>query len=92
MIVRFRHKGLQRFFETGDHRGIDTKHAPRIRRLLDRLDASTEPQDMNLPGLGFHPLKGDRKGVYAVEVSGNWRMTFRYAPDGAYDVNLEDYH
>ena len=92
MIVRFRHKGLQRLFETGDHRGIDAKHAARIRRLLDRLDASTDPQDMNLPGFGFHPLKGDRKGVYAIEVSGNWRITFRYGPDGAHDVNLEDYH
>ena len=63
MIVRFRHKGLQRFFAAGDHRGIDAKHVARIRRLLDRLDASTSPQDMNLPGFGFHPLKGDRKGV-----------------------------
>jgi len=92
VIVRFRHKGLQRFFETGDHRGFDAKHAARIRRLLDRLDAATRSEDMNLPGFGFHPLKGDRKGVYAVEVSGNWRITFRHGPDGAYDVNLEDYH
>jgi len=92
VIVRFRHKGLQRFFETGDHRGIDPKHAARIRRLLDRLDAVSGPQDMNLPGFGFHPLKGDRKGAYAIDVSGNWRITFRYGPDGAYDVNLEDYH
>jgi proteic killer suppression protein len=92
VIIRFRHKGLQRFFATGDHRGIDAKQAARIRRLLDRLDASTRPEDLNLPGLGFHPLKGDRKGTYAVWVSGNWRITFRYGPDGAHDVNLEDYH
>jgi len=76
VIVRFRHKGLQCFFEAEDHRGIDAKHAARIRRLLDRLDASTGSRDMNLPGFGFHPLKGNRKGVYAVDVSGNWRITF----------------
>ncbi|MDO8703404.1 MAG: type II toxin-antitoxin system RelE/ParE family toxin [Sulfuricaulis sp.] len=63
-----------------------------MRRLLDRLDAASGPQDMNLPGFGFHLLKGDRKGVYAIDVSGNWRITWRSGPDGAYDVNLEDYH
>jgi len=92
VIVRFRHKGLLRFFQAGDHRGIDAKHAARIRRVLDRLDAAVRPEDMDLPGLGFHQLKGDRKGTYAVSVSGNWRITFRYGPDGAHDVTLEDYH
>ncbi len=43
----------------------------RIGRLLDRLDSSVRPEDMNLPGFGRHPLKGSRKGTFAVEVSGN---------------------
>ena len=92
MIQSFRHKGLQRFFVKGDYRGIPTQHAARIERQLDRLDAAAKPEDMDLPGYRFHPLKGDRKGVYAVSVSGNWRLTFRFAGEDATDVDLEDYH
>jgi len=47
---------------------------------------------MNLPGFGWHPLKGARKGTYAVEVSGNWRLTYRFSGTEATDVDLEDYH
>ncbi|GAB4156549.1 MAG: hypothetical protein Tsb0016_27900 [Sphingomonadales bacterium] len=59
---------------------------------MDRLDAANQAADMNLPGYRFHPLKGDRRGVYAVAVSGNWRLTFRFQDDDAWDVDLEDYH
>jgi len=47
---------------------------------------------MNLPGLGLHELKGDREGVWAVKVSGNWRVTFRFVGRDAETVNYEDYH
>lgn len=92
MIRGFRHKGLDRFFTKSDRSGIDAKHAARIQRLLDRLDAATKPDDMNLPGYRFHGLKGDRAGFFAVTVSGNWRITFRFSDGDAVDVNLEDYH
>ncbi len=92
MISRFRHKGLERFFKASGHRGIPAQHAARIERMLDRLDGALRPGDMNLPGYGFHPLKGDRKGDYAVSISGNWRMTFRFEGEHAVDVDLEDYH
>ena len=92
MIKSFRHRGLQRFFTRGDHRGIPAEQASRVRRLLDRLEAATRPSDMNLPGYRFHGLKGDRKGYYAVAVSGNWRITFAFAGEDAIDVDLEDYH
>ena len=90
MILGFRHKGLHRFFSKGDYRGIPAQHAARIERLLDRLDAAAKPDDMDLPGYRFHPLKGDRKGTYAV--SGNWRLTFRFVGEDANDIDLEDYH
>ena len=61
-------------------------------RMLDRLDAATRPEDMNLPGYGFHGLAPKTKGVYAVSVSGNWRITFRFEGGNAVEVNLEDYH
>lgn len=92
MIRRFRHKGLERFFTRSDWRGIDSRQADRIRRILDRIEAAATPEDMNLPGYRFHELKGDRKGTYAVSVSGNWRITFRFEEGDATNVNLEDYH
>ena len=62
--------------------------------LLDRLDGAVKPEDMNLPGYRFLPLKGARKGEYAVSVSGNWRITFGFEGENAsaIDVSLEDYH
>ncbi|MGH8508003.1 MAG: type II toxin-antitoxin system RelE/ParE family toxin [Gammaproteobacteria bacterium] len=92
MIVRFRHKGLERFFKAADYRGIPAQHAARIERMLDRLDAALRPGDMNLAGYRFHPLRGQRKGTYAVSVAGNWRLTFRFEDEHAVDVDLEDYH
>ena len=92
MIRSFRHKGLDRWFRKNDRSGVDAKQADRITRILDRLDAAVKPEDMALPGYSFHPLKGDRKGTYSVSVSGNWRITFRFADGDATDVNLEDYH
>ncbi len=47
---------------------------------------------MDLPGYGFHRLKGTRSDTCSVKVSGNWRLTFRFEAGHAYDVNLEDYH
>ena len=92
MIRGFRHKGLERFFTKSDHSKIGAKQAGRIRRILDRLDAAARAEDMNLPGLGFHGLAPKAMGVYAVSVSGNWRITFRFEAGDAFDVNLEDYH
>ena len=92
MIRSFRHKGLEIYFTRSDRRGIDARQEARIRRILDRLDAAARPEDMNLPGYRFHGLKGDRKGAYAVSVSGNWRITFRFDAGDAFYVNLEDYH
>lgn len=92
MIRSFRHKGLEAFFTKDDTRKVPADRLARITRLLDRLEASKMPQDMNLPGFDFHPLKGSRKGTYAVSVSGNWRLTFRFDGEHACDVDLEDYH
>ncbi len=91
-IKSFRHKGLERFFTTGSKAGIQAKHANRLRLILGRLSAASEPRDMKLPGLDLHPLKGRRKGTWAVSVSGNWRITFRFVEEEFEDVDYEDYH
>lgn len=90
-IKRLRHKGLEQFFATGK-RGIQAKHADRLRLILGRLNAATDPRDMNLPGLSVHELHGSRKGTWAVKVSGNWRVTFGFAGKDAERVDYEDYH
>ena len=92
MIESFKHKGLERFFTTGDKRAIPVQSAARIDRMLDRLDASIKAEDMDLPGYKFHSLKGDRAGEYAVTVTGNTRITYRFDGQNAVAVNLENYH
>ena len=92
MIKSFRHKGLHEFFETGKKRGINPDHAPKIARILDRLDASVQPSDMNLPGYHFHRLSGQEKDTWSVRVSGNWRVTFKFEAEDATDVDYLDYH
>jgi proteic killer suppression protein len=92
MIRTFRHRGLERFFKKGDHRGILAKSEAKTERILDRLDTAVRPEDMNIPGYRFHGLTGNRAGTYAVTVTGNWRITFRFDGQDAVDVDLEDYH
>ena len=92
MVRRFRHKGLERFFATGNTAGIQPAHARRLRLILTALNQAVSIQDMNVPGLRLHPLRGDRKGFWAVSVSGNWRVIFRFERGEALDVDLVDYH
>jgi len=92
MIKDFRHKGLAGYYETGSKAGIQAKHADRIRLILARLNASHEPRDMNLPGLRLHSLSGEYQGYWAVDVSGNWRIVFRFEVQDVIDVDYLDYH
>jgi toxin HigB-1 len=92
VITSFKHKGLERFFTTGSRAGIQPQHAERLRLILGRLNASTSPKDMNLPGLQLHILRGARKGSWAVKVSDNWRVTFVFVGKNAEDIDYEDYH
>ncbi|PIP38478.1 MAG: hypothetical protein COX19_12535 [Desulfobacterales bacterium CG23_combo_of_CG06-09_8_20_14_all_51_8] len=92
MIQKFKHKGLKRLFESGIASGVDPQHISRIRKILALLETSETLEDMDLPGLGLHPLKGNRKGTWAVTVSGNWRITFKIQTGDTFDINYEDYH
>ncbi|MCW5724056.1 MAG: type II toxin-antitoxin system RelE/ParE family toxin [Maricaulaceae bacterium] len=92
MIRSFRSKALRRFAEKGDPSKLSVQNPDRIRRILARLDAARRPEDMNAPGYRFHALKGAARGRYAVDASGNWRITFGWDGEDAIDVDLEDYH
>lgn len=92
MIASFRHRGLKRLYEHGDRSGIRPDMAPKIERILQRLDVITDPGQMNLPGYRFHPLKGELKGFWSVTVNGNWRIIFTFEDGQPGNVSLIDYH
>jgi proteic killer suppression protein len=92
MIRSFRSKALRRFAEQGDASKLSVPNVRRVEAILFRLEAATRPEQMDAPGLRFHPLKGREKGRFAVDASGNWRITFALDGKDAVDVDLEDYH
>ena len=92
MIKSFKHKSLKKFFETGSVSGVQPAHRQKLRMRLTALDTATRIEDMDLPGFRLHPLKGNRKGQWAIDVSRNWRITFEFVDGDAYIVNYEVYH
>jgi toxin HigB-1 len=92
MIRSFRSKALRRFAADGDASKLSVPNAAGINRILVQLDEAAELRQMNHPGLRFYALKGKDKGRYAVDASGNWRITFGWDGKDAVDVDLEDYH
>lgn len=92
MIKTFAHRGLERLFATGSTAGVQTMHVKRLRLVLALLDQATRIEDMDAPGLRLHPLKGKLKGLWAVTVQANWRITFKFENGDAYVVDYLDYH
>jgi toxin HigB-1 len=92
MIMSFKHKGLKKFYESGSKQGIQAQHASKIRMQLAALDSAFCIEDLDIPGYRLHPLKGDRKGIWSISVSGNWRITFQFNDGNVHVVNYEDYH
>jgi proteic killer suppression protein len=92
MIKSFKHKGLKKLYESGSKEAVKPEHVDRLRLILARLDASTAPEDMNLPGLSLHQLKGSLKNFWSVSVSGNWQVIFRFKDGYVLDVDYLDYH
>lgn len=92
MIKSFKHKGLKRFFLTGNKAGIQAQHDKKLRMQLAAIDTAVVIEDIDLPGFKLHSLKGNRKGTWSITVSGNWRITFEFIDGNAYILNYEDYH
>jgi toxin HigB-1 len=92
MIESFRHKGLQRLFERDDGSKLPADMLTRISLILSTLQAAEEIEGMNLPTFRLHPLKGNRKGCFAVTVRSNWRIVFRFEDGKAFEVDFVDYH
>ncbi len=92
MIESFKHKGLKRLFEDDDRKLIQPELAERISTVLAYLDAAKTVEELNLPSLRLHPLKGELKGFWSITVRANWRIIFRFVDGAALDVELIDYH
>ncbi len=92
MIKSFKHKSLKKFYETGKKAGIKSSHNKKLRIQLTALNTATCIEDMDLPGFRLHSLKGKRKGLWAIDVSKNWRIVFRFDEGNVYVVDYEDYH
>jgi proteic killer suppression protein len=91
VILTFSGSALRRFFETGDARHLSVRAVDRVGRILNLLDAAEHPEELNLPGLFLHKLRG-RPEHWSVRVTGNWRITFGWADHDVVNVCLEDYH
>lgn len=92
-IESISHKGLRRFFETGNAKGL-VGDVTRLRNMLAFIDAAESLDELACPpNFGLHELKGSRKGVWSMTVTKNWRLTFRLDDQGALiDLDMEDYH
>lgn len=92
MIISYRDKALELYATKGDRSKLQQQHIAKIKTILTRLDAAKNAQMMNQPGYNFHSLSGKYEGFYAVKVSGNWRIIFRFEGEDAHDVDYLDYH
>jgi proteic killer suppression protein len=91
-IRSIRHKALRRLVVDGRTKGVI--EPTRLIDMIAYIDAAGSFEELGVPpNFGFHPLKGDRKGVFAMTVTKNWRLTFTKINDQAIaDLDLEDYH
>ena len=92
VIVSIRHKGLERFYETGKVTGVQPKHAKRLTLQLAALDTAQTIEDMDIPGFRLHSLQGRSRGRWSIWVNGNWRLTFEFDDGNVHLLDYEDYH
>jgi proteic killer suppression protein len=92
MIVTFKHKGLQQYYQTGNGAKLPAQYLRKINRVLDQLDAITSVSDVQQMGSGIHKLTGDLAEFWALTVTPNYRITFRFETGDVYDVDYVDYH
>ena len=94
MIKSFKHKGLENFFTTGSTKGIQAIHADKLNLILTALNKAHAIENLNIPSFRLHPLQGDLKGLWAITVQANWRVTFEFdkVTNDVYIVDYIDYH
>jgi proteic killer suppression protein len=91
-IKSFRHRGLKRLYERGDESQVNQQHKQRIKNILTVLDAAESIGDLDIALWRLHSLKSGLANFWALKVSANWRIVFRFEGGNAFDVDLIDYH
>ena len=92
MIQSFRHRELKKFFENGKSSKINDQHFKRLQLVLFKLDTAETIKDLNFPGSNLHTLSGKMQDFWSIQVSGNWRVIFRFEEGNVFDVDYVDYH
>jgi proteic killer suppression protein len=92
VIKNILHKGLLLYYEEGQGSRLPSEQLAKISRFLTALDAISSIEDIKVLGNGIHALKGELKGYWALNVTGNYRLVFRFVPPDVCDVDYLDYH
>ena len=92
MISSIQHKGLKLLWTKNDASKLPAEQVKKIKNILTLLHGAELVEDLNYPGAGLHPLKGDLKGYWSVTVSGNYRIILKFDNGNAYLLNYLDYH
>ncbi len=92
MVSNFKHKGLRLFYRKGDGSKLPPAQIPKIHRVLTAMDTAKSPGDLGMPGFEIHPLEPRKSGQWAIKVTANWRIVFRFEHGDIHDVDLVDYH
>lgn len=92
MIKSFRHKGLENLYHTGHTKGVSFEFRRKIFYILKQLEAANNVHKLKYCQRSLHRLKTASNNCWAIHVSGNWRITFRWYDGNAYEVDFVDYH
>ena len=92
VIKSFRDKGLKDLFLSGRSAKVPANLRFRCDEILHLLDAIETLNDLTIPGLRTHPLRGTKPVRHAVDVNGPWRITFEFRAGDVFQVDLEQYH
>ena len=91
MIKSFRHKGIKKLFEKGDTSGVNPNHVTKLKRILFRLDKAVTVKELDIAGYRLHEYKNN-KGLWSIDVSGNYRILFEFKDRNVYVVDYLDPH
>lgn len=92
MIVSFKDKNLQKFFE-GERVARYQSRSQQITRRLTVLDSATTLRDLAaMKSNNLEALLGDRVGQHSIRINKQWRLCFRWTDEGPCDVEIVDYH
>ena len=92
MIINFRHKGLQLYYEEGNGSKLPAQYLRKINRIIDQLEAVSSVSDIQQMGSGIHKLTGDMSDFWSITITPNYRLIFRFGDGDIHDVDYLDYH